>query len=634
MIGTSSGLAAALRDWDDERLAALLLARPDLAAPAPAGLHALAARASSAASVGAALADLTLGDAQAARAVLDGAEPTPRLLDLALAWDERGTPALAERLAALVARADLGPDAPEPPAVALVPTDDAAAGAAAAEALTAVDEALWRLAAAPPRVLRAGGLPAADLRALARDLGIDGAHAALVVEVAAAARLLAPTDDEDPCWAPTAEYDDWRGADPGDRWAALALAWVESPRAPHLVGAPAPAGKGTINALSPEVTWAPAWMLRRHVLDELATLGAPDEPGASGPSGVPLLPAPGPLDAAALAERVHWRHVAVTVPDRAAVVAAVLREAAWLGIAAPGLTTPGAAVLAAARGGDLAAAGDAMSPLLPAPVDRLLLGADLTAVAPGLLERDVADLLRGAADVESRGPATVVRFTAASLDRALDAGWSAPALRERLETLAGPLPQPLAYLLDDAARRHGTLVVGGVASYLTCDDPAVLAELTRAPRLALRLVAPTVAVSDLAPPVLLARLRAAGRVPAVAGPDGQVHVVGAQPVRSRPARPRVGRRPLDADTAREVVVAVRAGGGGDATDSTEPETMRGLLADAAASGTTVRVDYVQAGGAPVIVDLAPVSVEPGRVRGLVDGVERVIALPRVSRVRA
>ena len=40
-----------------------------------------------------------------------------------------------------------------------------------------------------------------------------------------------------------------------------------------------------------------------------------------------------------------------------------------------------------------------------------------------------------------------------------------------------PVPQPLTYLIDDVARRHGLLRVGAAGTYLRCDDPAVLDEL-------------------------------------------------------------------------------------------------------------------------------------------------------------
>ena len=61
-----------------------------------------------------------------------------------------------------------------------------------------------------------------------------------------------------------------------------------------------------------------------------------------------------------------------------------------------------------------------LAALLPEPVDHVLLQADLTAVAPGPLESQLARRLQLVADVESRGGATVYRFTPGSVRRALD----------------------------------------------------------------------------------------------------------------------------------------------------------------------------------------------------------------------
>ena len=84
---------------------------------------------------------------------------------------------------------------------------------------------------------------------------------------------------------------------------------------------------------------------------------------------------------------------------------------------------------------------------LPDPVDHVLLQADLTAVAPGRLEGRLAAFLRLAADVESRGGATVYRFTPGSLRRPLDAGWDAQQVLDALDGASSTgVPQPLAYL--------------------------------------------------------------------------------------------------------------------------------------------------------------------------------------------
>ena len=63
----------------------------------------------------------------------------------------------------------------------------------------------------------------------------------------------------------------------------------------------------------------------------------------------------------------------------------------------------------------------------------MLIQADLTAVAPGPLTRERARDLHLLADVESRGQATVYRFTPSSVRRAFDAGWAAHEVHAFLE---------------------------------------------------------------------------------------------------------------------------------------------------------------------------------------------------------
>ena len=178
------------------------------------------------------------------------------------------------------------------------------------------------------------------------------------------------------------------------------------------------------------------------------------------------------------------------------------------------------------------------------------------------------------ADVESRGGATVYRFTSGSLRRGFDAGWSALEVRDFLTAVSQtPVPQPLEFLVDDVARTFGTVRVGHAEAFLRADDEAALAALVHDPRgrtLGLRLLAPTVAIATSPLDVLLPRLRELGAAPVVEAADGTVRV-------SRPdlqrARARRGRRPAGAVEARQaaqvqaVATAIRAG---DRAESSRP----------------------------------------------------------------
>ena len=146
--------------------------------------------------------------------------------------------------------------------------------------------------------------------------------------------------------------------------------------------------------------------------------------------------------------------------QRADLVEAVLAEAETLGLTGRGaLTSYGRELVG---GTDEARVAALLDDRLPPPVDHVLVQADLTVVAPGPLETDLAREMALVADVESAGAATVYRVTEATVRRALDAGRAAAELHELFRSRSRtPIPQALTYLIDDVARRHGALRVGG-----------------------------------------------------------------------------------------------------------------------------------------------------------------------------
>jgi Helicase conserved C-terminal domain len=180
------------------------------------------------------------------------------------------------------------------------------------------------------------------------------------------------------------------------------------------------------------------------------------------------------------------------------------------------LSAPGRAALLAASPSDPAYL-QAVETLFPAPIQTFTVQADLTAFAPAELDPSVRATLSGCADVESRGSATVFRFSESSIRRALDSGTSRDELVEFLRAHSIPsVPQPLLYLVDDVSRRYGSVVVSTATSVLHVVDEALLAEIVRAKKTAklkLRLVAPTVAISALPAEKLVVGLREAGYLP-------------------------------------------------------------------------------------------------------------------------
>jgi hypothetical protein len=477
-----------------------------------------------------------------------------------------------------------------------------AAAGAAFDVVRRVELLVEHWGAAPPVALRTGAVAVRDLKSAADVAHLDEAATALLVEVAAAAGLLAtwPDTDGNPAWTPTDAFDAWCDQPAATRWRRLAAAWLATERLPFLVGARDESGKAR-NALDPEVTSRIAPETRAMTLAALAEL----------PPGEVLAAGTGP---ASVVARVTWQRPR-RPPSRADQVVAALDEAAQLGLVAlGGLASYAAALLA---GDDPA---DRLTTLLPQEVDEVLIQADLTAVAPGPLTRERARDLHLLADVESRGQATVYRFTGSSVRRAFDAGWAAHEVHDFLDAVSRTsVPQPLTYLVDDAARTFGTVRVGHAEAFLRADDETALAEVLHHPRAAswgLRRIAPTVLVSSTPLDVLLPRLRELGVSPVVEGADGTVHV--ARPDRLR-ARPRSTRRTEDARLeARlvQVVTAIRAGDHAARTRSPSAPQLTPIgslaaLREAVESGRTVLIGYVDNQGVSTERIVDPVRVDGG-----------------------
>ncbi|MGF0118033.1 helicase-associated domain-containing protein [Promicromonospora sp. Marseille-Q5078] len=430
---------------------------------------------------------------------------------------------------------------------------DGEAASAALDLVRRVDLLVAAWDEAAPPVLRSGGLGVRDLRRTAQALGADEARTAFVVELAAAAGVVADDGEAPPSYRPTTVADAWEGMDDAERWALLASAWAASRRTPWLVGSRDE--KGALRApLSGDLHrgWVPR--LRRQVLDVLAA-----QPGTA-------------LDLDAVMTVLRW-HAPRTVPPEQA-VAGLLAEAALLGATGAGaLSGPGAAVRDGAGRPALEAA---MRDALPPEVDEVLLQGDLTGIVPGRPSQALAVLLGRSADVESRGAATTVRFSPASVTRALDHGTTADELLDALARRSRvPVPQPLEYLVRDTARRHESLRVGSAGSYVRAADPAVLAGLAADPRLAhlgLVRLAPTVLAASVPAVELHDALRARGLLSAVEGPDGRVLSARLRrPPRldrgSRDARrgPSAEPEPTSDDGRAALVARLRAADSGDET---------------------------------------------------------------------
>ncbi|KOV18451.1 helicase C-terminal domain-containing protein [Streptomyces sp. XY152] len=603
------------------------------------------------------------------------ADPAPRLrwlLDRGLLLPTAPGTVVLPREVALRLRAGRAHRTPEPlpPPVEAAAAHrprmvDATAAGQAYTALSTVEELLKDWHEGGPAVLRAGGLSVRDLKRTAVALDVTEPVAAFWVELAYAAGLLASDGEADERYAATPAYDEWRERPAAERWAQLVTAWLAATRTPGLVGG-RDAKDRTLSALGPGLDRSAAPEVRHRVLTLLAGLpegAAPalesvlarlrwERPPRGGGRG---LAGAGAGDGEDLRARIaRWTlseaemlgitgRGALAAHGRALIGAPAARRAeaepAGPGDklpvrhrSAPAPAPPSSAEQATAA----AAAARLLAPLLPEPLDHVLLQADLTAVAPGPLERPLADMLGVLADVESKGGATVYRFTPGSVRRALDAGQTASDLHAFLTAHSRtPVPQPLAYLIDDVARRHGHLRVGAASAYVRCDDDAVLSEILadkRAAGLGLRRLAPTVLAAQAGPAGLLEGLRAMGFAPAAESAEGDVVIARTDahrtPPRTPPAPVPEG-PPVPDDTLLTAALrAVRAGdlastaprepaaggdpGRGEPPRTTAAETLATVQA-AVLTGEALWIGYVDAEGGASRRVIAPVRVEGGFV---------------------
>lgn len=637
----AESLTAWLRDRTDAQLAELLRLRPDLALPAPADLATLAGRVGVRTSAQrvidgldafhlAVLAAVTHGRTSTADVVSELAA-IPRadieaavehLIELALLWGE------PDSLQAVPTVADvLGPHSyeasasSEPPAE-VVPREPAELdrfGTTAVLETLRLAEALAELwSAEPPALLRTGGLSVRDLRKSAKALNADEATTALFAEVLYAAGLINATNGVEPVYLPTEEYDAWLVAPAAARWTRLAAAWLSMTRQPSLIGQRGDRDR-TITALSPDVERGNAPTLRAQVLDVLASL----PPGAA------------PRDSADVLAALAWR-----APRRAHVTRgfaeAILAEADVLGVTAAGGLTGYSRTL---RAGTQAVAEQVLADALPTPVDEFLLQPDLTAVVPGPPTPALARELSAVADLESSGGASVFRITEATVRRALDTGRSAGELHaffaQRSRT---PVPQALAYLIDDAARRHGTLRAGVASVYLRCEDEALLDRAVADRSLAglgLRRIAPTVAISTSPLAKLLETLRAHGYAPAAESSEGEVVALEFEAPRAptRPPERTFAARMASIDSTTQRMDLVRRIRSGDAltelTARMEPGAARiaaaipgitsaatmGTLREAIKNSRRVLIGFAEPDGTTSRTTILPISMAGGVVRG-------------------
>lgn len=545
--------------------------------------------------------------------------PVPRLLAAGLLRRIDDETVILPRLVGQVLRGEQpGPvalRAPEPMVSQTTAADvDAAAAGAVIDLLRELDVILASLGDAPVPELRSGGLGVREVKRLAKTTGVDETRLGLLLEVAATARLIAADfpdpasvdqrdwpDADGPYWAPTVLADRFAERPTAERWQLLAATWLDLPARPGLIGSRGADGKPRA-ALSTPLFSTAAPLDRRLLLGMLAEL--PVGAGA---------------DAVSASQALVWRRPRWANRLQPGPVGELLDEAHALGVLGRGaLSSPGRVLLA---GADDAAAVAAMTKALPEPIDHFLVQADLTVVVPGPLKRELAEELAVVATVESAGAAMVYRVSEQTIRAALDAGRTGAGLHAFFARHSKtPVPQGLTYLIDDVARRHGQLRIGMAASFVRCEDPALLAQAVAVPSaeaLGLRMLAPTVAVAQAPIADVLAALRDAGFAPAAEDASGTIVDIRPRGVRVPTPAERRAHRPVAGPSGESLTSLVRVLRTVTSAPfdniRLEPVTAMIMLKRAAAEGSTVLIGYVDAAGVATQREVSPVLVRGGQL---------------------
>ena len=475
------------------------------------------------------------------------------------------------------------------------------------------EELLHNLSDEPPTALRTGGLGVRDLKKIAEHLGIDETCAGFVAELCYLGGLL--VIDSDDQILPTSAFDIWLTKSAEERWYSLVVLWLDTSRVSGLIGKNS---DKNVAPLGPELDRAGASLIRRSTLKVLN-----DNPQ--------LTP-----DVKSLQEIVKWIN-----PQRANndYVEWTLREAEWLGITGQGaLSTFGSNLLNEKEVLEIESA-------LPKPVDHILIQADNSAVAPGPLTPELASEMGTIADIESRGGATVYRFSDSSIRRGLDHGKTGDQIKTFLSKISKtPMPQPLEYLITDIAKRHGRLRVGSAHTYIRCEDEGLVQQILhdkKCEHLRLRKIAPQVLVTDFELAEVIGELREFGYLPAAENSGG---VLLSQPnlrrSKSRPKPPRIISEftaPKDAIVT-AAVKTIRAGERSKKVESIIPgpssnETLA-LINQYINEGKSLIISYADNNGGVSNRIIEPISISLGTLTARDETSDEILQfrIPRINGV--
>ncbi|MDK4233649.1 helicase-associated domain-containing protein [Corynebacterium accolens] len=449
---------------------------------------------------------------------------------------------------------------------------DDAGTAAGLSVVRGMQQLISALGARPIELLKDKTVGVRPLAQLSKQLDIAELELRRLITLGLSARLInrgEPSGYEGNFLAPTDSAQEWLDAGLAAQWRVLLAAWEHSPWTPWESG----------RVLAASTDRLPKF--RRHILDV-------------------YLHSAEPLSAAEFQADLHFSFPLFATHTSPETIEELHREAEWIGAIALGRATS-----------VLIDGFDAADSLTPDTIDYFLVQADMTVLVPGPLEPAAHHTLESLADLESPGLASVYRISDASLRRGLDRGMTGTEIRDFFAA-HGDVPHTLAFHIEDIAKRHGTLRSGPALSYLRSEDPALLQIAAKAAPL--RLLAPTVAISQLRVSELLERLRENGLSPAAEDENGASLSIAPEPATLPTPSPRAQAAPPDiaralrnlttgeapslpnldlvhaaARTARPITIGYADKNGNTKTRTVTPLTVAGGQIDArAADGSTIR----------------------------------------------
>ncbi|MHA2788413.1 helicase-associated domain-containing protein [Corynebacterium sp. S7] len=497
---------------------------------------------------------------------------------------------------------------------------DDSATAQGLDATRAMRKIVTRLGRKPVVLNRDGSVGVRALAGLSKEVQVAESSVALLVSIGESAGIIGRGEIEADVdgLAPTRDGLEWADATLSDQWAIVLAGWMASPWQVHLLGGKDAKGQ-TIRLFSEAMHDPTIRRARKLIVAQFTRV-----PGVS-------------LERAEVVEDLQFSAPLAAAGISDSELDAVIEQARIVG----GLANQAAssALIALHRGDDVASA---TREIVPAEVSYVIPQADMTILAPGPLPPEMHNELESFAELESPGLASVFRVSDASARKALDAGKQPSEIISWLEARSPTgVPQPMAFLIEDAGRNHGRLRTGEALSYVRSEDESLITHAAGLLGEDLTVIAPQAAVSRLSLAELLKRLRAHGLQPTAEDSSGASITMAPEPtlVRATPSTLLRDHTPGEAHLA-EAVAAIRTGdaaGGhadfGNASPAPGGDHLSTLQA-AARSSRQVAIGYVDKNGRGSQITVVPLSVTGGQVDALNEKTGAVvrIALPRITKV--